>query len=332
MPEIKVAIALSGGVDSAVAAALLKEQGFQVKAFFLNLFDSAHFRESEKRAKKIAGILKIPFFVVDLRKQFKREIIDYFIKELKKGRTPNPCVLCNRQIKIGLLLQKIKGKNIRFLATGHYARIKKGKLFQAGDKGKDQSYFLWMLKEKQLNNLFFPIGGYTKKEVKNLAKRFNLPVFSKESQEICFISRDLDEFLKENLYIKKGRIIDQKGEIIGQHNGLWFYTIGQRKAIGLSGGPYYVLAKDINKNNLIVTRNKKDLLSQELGLVKINFIGEKPCFPLKIKAKIRYGSKSVSSILDKNKLIFKQKQLAVTSGQSAVFYLKNQVLGGGIIK
>ncbi len=325
-------IAMSGGVDSSVAAVLLKEQGLEVEGVFLKLFDSKHFKDSEKKARKIAGILGIPFFVFDLRKEFRKEIINYFIEELKRGRTPNSCVLCNREIKIGFLLQKIKERHFHFLATGHYARIEREKLFQARDKEKDQSYFLWTLKKKQLNNLLFPIGGYTKEEVKNLAQKFNLPTFSSESQEICFIGKDLEIFLRKNLKIKKGDIVNQKKEIIGQHNGLWFYTIGQRKAIKLTGGPYYVLAKDVKKNNLIVTRNKKDLLSQELILERTNFIGKKPRFPIKTKVKIRYGSKSFFAVLNKNRMTFKKKQSSVTSGQSAVFYRKDQVLGGGIIK
>lgn len=342
---------MSGGVDSSVAVALLKRQGLDTQGVFLKLFNSDYFKESEKRAKKIAGILGIPFFVLDLRKEFKKKIIDYFIKELQQGKTPNPCVLCNKEIKFGILLDKILKKDADFLATGHYARLSKDyKLLTAKDKNKDQSYFLWMLNQKQLRHILFPIGNYKKEEVRNLAKKFKLPVFSsRESQEICFIGKDLDNFLRKNFKIKKGDIINTKGEIIEEHQGLWFYTIGQRKAIGLSGGPYYVLDKNLKKNLLVVTKNEKDLYKKELIVKNVNWIsGKEPRLPMKVKAKIRYRHKHSSAVLDcdrktKNyRLIFNKAQRAITPGQSVVFYSPaealakagkvQELLGGGIIE
>ena len=334
--KVKIVVAMSGGVDSSVVAALLEKQGLEVQGVFLKLFTSDYFKKSEKRAKKIAGILEIPFFVLDLRKEFKKKIIDYFIKELQQGKTPNPCVLCNKEIKFGILLKKLRKLKIDFdfIATGHYAHLRREKLYIAKDKEKDQSYFLWMLKQKQLRQILFPIGNYTKEEVRNLAKKFGLPVFSsRESQEICFIGKDIHSFLRKNFKIKKGDIINTEGKIIGKHNGLWFYTIGQRKTIGLSNGPYYVLNKNIKKNILIVTKNEKELHKEELTVKEINWIsGKRPKLPLKVKAKIRYRHKMAEAILSqKYKLKFKNPQRAITPGQSVVFYQKNELLGGGII-
>jgi len=350
--KIKIVVAMSGGVDSSVVAALLEKQGLEVQGVFLKLFTSDYFKKSEKRAKKIAEILGIPFFVLDLRKEFKKKIIDYFIKELQQGKTPNPCVLCNKEIKFGILLKKLRELKIDFdfIATGHYARLRREKLYIAKDKEKDQSYFLWMLKQKQLMQILFPIGNYRKEEVRSLAKKFGLPVFSsRESQEICFIGKDIDGFLRKNFKIKKGGIMNTKGEIVGEHQGLWFYTIGQRKTIGLSGGPYYVLDKNIRKNVLIVTKNENDLYSKELIVKNVNWIsGKEPELPLKVKAKIRYRHNIAEAILSQNKkeqvsrkrdqktkkykLKFKNPQRAITSGQSVVFYQRNELLGGGIIK
>jgi len=364
--KVKIVVAMSGGVDSSVAAALLKEKGFGVKGVFLKLFDSDFFKESEKRAKKIAGILGIPLFVLDLRKEFKKKIINYFIKELQQGKTPNPCVLCNREIKFGILFQKLESLKINFdfIATGHYARLRREipnyksqipncknlascriRLLRAKDEEKDQSYFLWMLKQKQLRHILFPIGNYKKEEVRNLAEKFKLPVFSfRESQEICFIGKNLDGFLKKNFKIKKGDILNTKGEIVGEHQGLWFYTIGQRKTIGLSGGPYYVLDKDIRKNVLVVTKNEKDLFNKKLIVKNVNWIfGKEPKLPIKVKAKIRYRHKSATAIVtpthrcvgvkrSKARVVFDKPQRAITLGQSVVFYSGQELLGGGIIE
>jgi len=349
----KVVVAISGGVDSSMAAALLKNADLDVSGVFLKLYDSARFKESEKRAKKVAKTLKIPLLVLDLRKEFKKRVIDWFLKEYRLNLTPNPCVVCNKEIKFGLLLEKALALKADFVATGHYARLKKEKdgirLLKGKDKEKDQSYFLWQLNQKQLKHILFPIGNYTKSQVRNLAKKFKLQTSETPgSQEICFIQTTINNFLKRNLKEKPGKIVDTQGKIIGEHRGLWFYTIGQRKGIGLAGGPafakasagrpYYVLDKDFKKNLLVVTKNKKDLYRKELICKNANWIlGKEPKLPLKTKAKIRYRHQSTLAIITEKlktksyKLIFKKSQRAITPGQSVVFYKDNEVLGGGII-
>jgi len=333
----KVTVAMSGGVDSGVAAALLKKQGFEVRGIFMKLFDSPAFKNSEKRAREISKILNIPFSVFDLRKEFKKKIIGYFLKEYKRGRTPNPCVVCNKEIKFGLLLEKALSFKSDFIATGHYVRKRGNTLLKGKDKEKDQSYFLWKLSQKQVKRILFPLGDYTKKQTKDLAKKFRLPVLSvPESQEICFIEKDINDFLKKYLKPKPGEIVNEKREVIGEHQGLCFYTIGQRKGIGLSGGPYYVIDKDLKKNVLIVSRDKKELGRKDLMAEEINWVsGKKPKFPLKIKVKTRSRQKAVSAVVKpfgkKIKVIFSKSQRAVTPGQSAVFYQGEELLGGGII-
>jgi len=207
---------------------------------------------------------------------------------------------------------------------------------RAKDKEKDQSYFLWMLNQKQLRRILFPIGDYTRKEVENLAKKFKLPLLrAKKSVEICFIKTTLDDFLRKYLKEKPGKIIDTQGKVLGEHRGLWFYTIGQRKGIGLPGGPYWVLDKNVKENTLIVTKNEKDLFKKELICKNVNWIsGKEPKLPLKIQAKIRYKTNLAKAKVIKNKVykvIFEKPQRAITPGQSIVFYKGQELLGGGII-
>jgi tRNA-specific 2-thiouridylase len=329
----------------------------------MELANLPRFDEAKERAKKIAKILKIPFYVFNLKKEFKKKIIDYFLKEYKAGNTPNPCVLCNKEIKFGLILEKALSLGADFVATGHYARkiqnskfkmqnenskCKIFKLLRAKDKDKDQSYFLWMLNQEQLKRILFPIGNYTKEEVKNFARKFKLPLLKvKKSVEICFIEKTINDFLRKYLKEKPGKIVDTQGKVLGEHRGLWFYTIGQRKGIGLSGGPWWVVDKDLKKNLLIVTKTEKDLLKKELFCKDVNWIsGKEPKLPLEAKAKIRYKTDFVKVAIHstfahlrkcaniKNKIykvIFKKPQRAITPGQSVVFYKGEEILGGGII-
>ena len=301
----------------------------------------------------MAKILDIPFYVFNFEKEFKKKVVDYFLREYKSGRTPNPCVVCNKEIKFGLLLERALKMDADYVATGHYVRKSKAKsqkskivykLLRGEDKQKDQSYFLWQLSQKQLRHILFPIGSYTKAQVRELAKEFKLPVFNTpESQEICFVPGELNDFLKQYLKTKPGRILNikDKGIDMGEHQGLPFYTIGQRKGMELSGGPFYVVEKDFQKNNLIVANffNNKALYKKGLIAKNVNWIlGKKPEFPLKVKAQLRYGHKPVSATvvngLKKNfvEVIFTKAQRAITPGQSVVFYCRNELLAGGIIK
>ena len=373
MPELrgkKVVCAMSGGVDSSVASALLKKAGFNVIGVFMKLWPEKYFSsDAQKAVKRITFQLGIPFLVFNLTKEFKKKVVDYFLREYQRGRTPNPCVECNKEIKFGLFFQKAINLGADFMATGHYVRkselttnnlqLTTYKLLMAKDKDKDQSYFLWMLNQNQLKNILFPVGDLTKNQVRKLAKKFRLPVVkTPESMEICFVPADINDFLKKYLKTKPGPIVEQvhygarkilirsnlRGREMGEHDGLWFYTIGQRKGIKLPGGPYYVLDKDLKKNLLIVTKNEKDLYKKELVAKNVNWIsGKMPKLPLMVKAKIRYSHRSASTKLtqiytDKStdldrfiKVVFEKPQRAITFGQSVVFYKGQELLGGGII-
>ena len=345
---------MSGGVDSSVAAALLKRAGFDVIGVFMKFWSEDKSGrvanrccspESEIRARRVAGRLGIPFYVLNFEKEFKKRIVNYFLKENKKGLTPNPCVVCNKEIKFGLLLEKVLKLNANFVATGHYARLagdrpqRSCRLCKGRDKEKDQSYFLWQLSQKQLKRILFPVGNYTRAEVEKLAKKFRLPFAGvKKSQEICFVSASVEDFLKRHLKSRPGQIITEEGKIIGKHQGLWSYTIGQRKGIGLPGGPYYVLGKDLKRNILIVTKDEKDLFKKELIAKNANWVsGEKPKLPAKVMVKIRYRHQPTSGTITKIPhsrscmLKFARLQRAITPGQSAVFYRGQELLGGGII-
>jgi len=327
----KAVIALSGGVDSALAGYLLKKKGYDLVAVFMKLHPYSKAKGALKTAKK----LNIPLRILDLQKEFKEKVIDYFIKDYEEGRTPNPCVVCNKEIKFGLLREKFPDF---LIATGHYARIKKGGLFKGRDKEKDQSYFLWQLNQEQLKRIIFPLGNFKKKKVKKMAKKIKLPVWEKpESQEICFIEKTLNEFLKKHLSENPGKIVAAgKRKVIGQHKGLHFYTIGQRKGLNLSGGPWYVLKKDLTNNLLIITKNEEKLMKKSFKVKNVNWIkGERPSETVKAKVKIRYGFLHLelpAEITPENEVIFKKKQRAITPGQSAVFYKGKEILGGGIIE
>jgi len=355
----KVVVAMSGGIDSAVAAALLKRVGslskkvcpggnFEVIGVFMRLWGQIGSSKTEERARKVAKILKIPFYVFNFEKEFKKRVVDYFLKEYKQGRTPNPCVICNKEIKFGFLMNKALKLGADYLATGHYVHLcwqtrklksRIQKLLRARDKNKDQSYFLWMLNQDQLKKILFPIGNYTRAQVEKLAKKFKLNFLLKvpKSTEICFIPKTINDFLRKYLQPRPGAIATLDGRKVGKHQGLCFYTIGQRKGIGLPGGPYYVLEKNLNENILVVTKNEKDLYKKELLAKNVNWIsGREPKLPLEIKAKIRYhqqpASAIITKILDFYLLKFFRPQRAITPGQSVVFYKGEEVIGGGIIE
>jgi tRNA-uridine 2-sulfurtransferase len=329
----KVVVALSGGVDSSVSALLLKKKGFSVVGVFMRLWkDNKNLSSGEERAKKVCEILDIPFYVVNFEEEFKKRVVDYFLFSLKHGETPNPCVVCNREIKFGMLFEELGKHNADYLSTGHYVRVKRGRILKGKDKEKDQSYFLWGLKKELLPRLIFPLGDYKKEKVKRIAGKLNLPTAeAEESQEICFISETINSFLKEMIPDSPGKITDSKGTILGKHDGLFYHTIGQRKGLGFPGGPYYVLEKDIKNNALIVTKSEEELCRKELFYKKPNFFRE-ISFPFRAKVKIRYRSNPINAIIEKERVVFYNKQRAVTPGQSVVFYKREELLGGGVIK
>jgi len=345
---------MSGGVDSSIAAALLKKQGFDVIGCFMKLWPGKCFSKTVQRTvKKITSKLGIPFLVFDFSKEFQQRIVNYFLEEYAKGRTPNPCVKCNKEIKFGFFFKKALNSGANYIATGHYARKKGSKLLtakprseryfllQGKDKKKDQSYFLYNLTQKQLKKVLFPIGNYTKSEVKKLAKDLGIVnLVRPESRDICFLKGKYQDFFKKHLKLKPGPIFDTFGKKIGQHQGLPLYTIGQRKEIKVSGlKPYYVLEINVKRNDLIVTGNEKNLYKKELLAERVNWVsGKEPKLPLKIKAKIRYLHSAASAIIKckirnkRYKIQFSKSQRAITSGQSIVFCKGKELLGGGIIK
>ncbi len=337
--KIRVVCAMSGGVDSAVSAALLKKAGFAVEGVFVRLADGKS--EDEVRAKMTAQKLQIPFAVWDLRQDFKKIVVDKFIAEIKSGSTPNPCAVCNPEIKFGLFLEKAMAGGADFMATGHYCQIKKTKdgifhLLKGKDKNKDQTYFLWRLTQKQLAKIIFPVGVFEKDEIRSLAKKWRLSAAAKESQEACFAGGDAAGFIERRCGQNPGDIVDGKGNILGRHDGLWFYTIGQRQGIKLGGGPFYVAGKNFDKNRLVVSKNKSETEKKEIVLRDINWLAVKePDLPITIKVKIRYRAKDAAATLDKIGgryiLNFTKPQFAPAPGQSAVFYRGNELLGGGRI-
>ena len=343
-----VFVGMSGGVDSSLSAALLKKQGYDVVGVFISTWhpDFLKCNEEEDRhgAKRVAAHLNIPFLTFDFEDVYKKEVADYMISEYKKGRTPNPDIMCNKKVKFGAFLKKAISMGADFVATGHYAQNKNQNLIKGIDSSKDQCYFLWTLKQKQLSKILFPIGHFKKTEVRKLAKKFKLPVAGKkDSQGICFLGAvDLKEFLKHYIKEKKGKVVNEKGKEIGHHEGVVFYTLGERHGFtitkkGSSDGPYYVIDKDIKKNILIVSQ-KKNILENNVNiflLKKINWINKIPEKNKKYTAQIRYHGEFLScqiKIIGKNKVeVVFNKHVLVASGQSCVIYDKDICLGGGVV-
>jgi len=359
----KVAIGMSGGVDSSVAAYLLKKQGYGVTGFFIKFWsdplcpakkqNSCCNDASMRSAQAVAFKLGIPFYSVDAKKLFKKSVVDDFVQEFCDYRTPNPCVRCNQLVKFGWFLDFARSLGFDKVATGHYCNIKeeKGvfKLQKGGDTTKDQSYFLYRLKQKQLSRMIFPVGKYNKKEVWKIANQNKIKIRNaKESQEICFIGdKDYRDFLKRYLpkkYFKTGEMIDSSGKVVGRHNGLLNYTIGQRKGIETAGvkdeskKPLYAVGFDIKKNQLIVGEDrlvyKKDMILDEVTWMS-DWAGKEALKIKSLRVGIRYHHPTVPCRINKEKkylkVIFTKPQRAITPGQSAVFYQGNTVLGGGII-
>jgi tRNA-specific 2-thiouridylase len=353
----KIAVGLSGGVDSSVAAALLLEQGHDVMGITMEIYDGsivieetqkhACFGPGEKEdvenAESVCKSLGIPFYSIDLKKEYKKQVIDYFRKEYLSGRTPNPCIVCNRQLKFGFLLEKAKKSGVDFdlFATGHYARITKQKehflLKKAFDLSKDQTYFLYSLTQKQLSRTLFPIGSYEKQQVRKIARTFGLKTADNpESQD--FLAGGDYSVLFDDREVKKGDIVDKTGKVLGKHKGIIHYTVGQRRGLGIaSDRPLYVAKIDAGKNRIVVC-GKDNLFSKGLIASDFNFsLDDAIDSPRKVKAKIRLNQNETGATVfptkDKTvKIMFDQPQMAVSPGQSVVLYLDDVVLGGGIIK
>jgi len=351
MPKGKVAVALSGGVDSSAAACLLKEAAYEVMGVHMRLWDSPRCDYQAHRAENVCRILGILYHQVDLRKEFGSCVVDYFCQEYQQGRTPNPCVACNQYVKFGLLLDKALSLGADYLATGHYARVEHSsdgcRLLKAADIGRDQSYFLYTLTQEKLGHVLFPLGEYSRDEVKQMAKQASLPTATKSSQDICFISqKNYVAFLSQRFSTLPGDIVDTQGKELGQHRGIAFYTIGQRHGLGLaSDKPLYVTRIE-PESNRIVLGHEKELYSQKLTARKLNWIsGKAPREPITVIAKIRYKAKEAEAILlpprhceperSEGEAIsdvhFAQPQKSVTPGQAIVFYNIDEVLGGGLI-
>jgi len=375
--KFKVYVAMSGGVDSSVSAALLKEAGFEVTGVYMRqwspkvLDGECLWKQDRQDAMRVCAKLGIPFLTWDYSREYEREVGKYMIDSYKKGITPNPDVMCNKVIKFGLFYKKAMKMGADFVATGHYARIslsdnylasltksnfsarhglstgqerarkiylvRSVKLLKGLDKNKDQTYFLYTLKRAKLSKILFPIGNLEKSEVRKLAKKFGLEnAEKKDSQGVCFIGPlNMKNFLKSYIKPKKGSIILIKNKkIIGQHDGVYYYTIGQRHGLDIKdgAGPYFVVKKDIKKN-IIYVGGKKDLLAKKAKIINISWINKPVSFPAMLDVQIRYRTKPAKAELYKNgNLIFKKPQHSVTQGQSAVFYRGKEVLGGGVIK
>ena len=351
-----IVVGMSGGVDSSMALVLLKEQGWDPVGVSLkypvwndeanclreNVCCSA---ESFQIAKNVCKKLGVHYYIFDVSRDFKKEVIDYFLARLRGQKTPNPCVMCNRHLKFKKLLEWAARRGIAHVATGHYARIRKNpktrkfELLASQDAEKDQTYSLSFLSQDQLRHVVFPLGGYTKKEIYQMAVDQGFEIFlkRKQSQDFCFVSGNaMEPFLAREIGRNEGEVRDDAGHVIGKHQGLHFYTVGQRKGLGFSGGPFFVVGSDVKRNVLKVTRDGQKLLSREVLLSSCNFFGSMPKHSLRVKAKIRYRQAAAPGTLhplskNRARIVFDKPQRAVTPGQFAVFYQRNVCLGAGEI-
>ena len=361
---------MSGGVDSSVAAYLLKKRGYDVVGVFLRCYniDGCAERDAED-ARRVAEKLKIPFYVWDFEKEYKERVVEYMVEGYRAGLTPNPDVACNREVKFGLFLDRALKLGADYVATGHYVRAKNGKFFIAKDGNKDQSYFLWAVPKEKLAKCLFPVGDYVKKEVRAIASQAGLSTAGKkDSQGICFLGKvTIADFLKEYIPARKGAVLATDGRVIGEHDGAWFYTIGQRhvgikyQVSGVKAGAdvprRYVAAKNAKTNTLVVVEGAEHeaLYRSEVRLANLNFISPEPEGPVTVYARVRYrqplgrailrqmtddkrrtrtGKKgaSTSSVAGYWSLVFATPQKFVAEGQSAVFYdRRGRMLGGGVI-
>jgi len=353
MKNKRVLVAMSGGVDSSVAAAILKESGYEVIGATMKIWPKELCgQEKEKTccslkdiedARKVSRDLGIRHYVLNLEEDFRKDVIDYFADEYFSGRTPNPCIVCNEKIKFGSLLKKAESLDCDFIATGHYARIEINysiRLRESADKAKDQSYVLFCLKQSRLKKILFPLGALTKNNVRLKAKELGLNVHDKpDSQEICFVpDNDYSGFIKKYRDIKpqKGDVIDSSGKALGQHAGFWNFTIGQRRGLGIAGkAPLYVI--EIKpKQNIVVVGGAGDAKKKKFLVKRVNWLEKDVKKETELEVKIRYNHKKAKALVkdlggDAAEIDFKEPQNAITPGQAAVFYDGEYVTGGGWI-
>ncbi len=347
----KVLLGMSGGVDSSVSAALLLEAGYEVIGAFMKNwsdarteedceFEECGWRTERRDAMRVAAKLGIPFVTFDFEKEYRRDVIEQMYREFEAGRTPNPDVMCNKYVKFDLFVKEADKLGCDFVATGHYARIVDGRILAGSDANKDQTYFLWAIPPSVLPRVLFPIGELTKPEVRAKARELGLPVADKkDSVGICFVGEvDMRAFLKSRIPSQPGNVVTTTGEIVGRHEGLPFYTIGQREGLSIGGGtPYYLVEKRVATNELVVSSNfEQALFKKELTATHLNWF-KKPSVPHACQARIRYRQPLAECVItaldsERARVEFKEPQRAVTPGQSIVFYEGEEMIGGGIIE
>lgn len=345
----KVFVGLSGGVDSSVSVTLLKQQGYNVVGVFIRTwqpdFIECSFREDRLDAMRVAAYLDIPFLECDAEAIYKEKVAEYMIEEYKAGRTPNPDVMCNREIKFGVFWDFAKKHGADFVATGHYAQTKDGKLLKANDPSKDQAYFLYRLTQNDLEHILFPIGHLHKTEVRKLAEKFGLPnAVKKDSQGVCMLGDlDLKQFLEHYIRSERGDVLNEDGEVVGYHDGVLFLTLGERHGFTITKKTpnderYYIVAKDIDKNTITVS-NKKELEiendKKETKIIRCNWIGDVPLVSKQYSSQIRYHGEflpcKIKSIEGDSASVVFEKPILVAPGQSIVLYDDDICLGGGIV-
>ena len=342
---MRIAVAMSGGVDSSVAAALLQAQGHDVVGVTLQQWPRDDSDEAARHggccslsavedARRVASLLDIPYYCWNLEKEFGERVIEPFHRAYLEGRTPNPCVRCNAFVRFDLMLSRVRELGFDRLATGHYARIIGGQLHTAVDEAKDQSYMLYHLDRAKLQHVLFPLGGMTKREVREHAREFALPVANKaESQEICFVPRgETATYLARRLPVSAGAVVDSAGRELGTHRGAALYTVGQRSGFGdlAEPGPWYVLRVDSGANKIVVGR-REELAVREVRLQGVTFFDGGVAEPLRCQARLRYHSPAIPAVYTEGRLVLEEPFFGAAPGQAAVLYDGTRVLGGGTI-